>query len=275
MRQAQQEFAREREALIDKRFFDASQISGVTYMQRRIAREKAALDAKQAAINSDIALEKRQPIEKNGAEAQKARLLNLEIKSVAVRKERLQLDDKIKRGEYYSAPPELIDTKQQFLQYERAQQSASEKAIEERNQRAGDGINALVDVNRSASIALLQDERQRGEAIIAIDEESIRKRLELATTSASDRQLAEQALAEWRVLREKQLTEELKPEYQRQLELFQNQQRYMQQASDEFRKGFVDTGRDAFTQWVTRTIQWCRFSVVIRISDEKRQPRRS
>ena len=251
LRQAQQDFARERQALLDQRAFDAAEISGVTYMQRNIARERAALDAKQAAINSEVALEKRQPIEKGGEEAQKTRLLNLDIKTIAVRTERLKLEDKIRRGEFYTAPPEMVDTKQKFLQYERARQSETEKAIEERNKRAADSINDLVNVNRSATIALLQDDRQRGEATIAVDEETIRARLELATMSVSDRQIAEQALAEWRVLREKQLTEELKPEYQRQLELFQDLQRYMRGAQQTFMQGFVDQGREAFNTWVT------------------------
>lgn len=251
LRQAQQDFARERQALLDKRAFDAAEISGVTYMQRSIARERAALDAKQAAINGEIALEKRQPIEKGGEEAQKGRLLNLEIKTLGVRTERLKLEDKIRRGEFYTAPPEMIDTKQKFLQYERARQSETEKVIEERNKRAADGITDLANVNRSASIALLQDDRQRAAATIALDEETIRQRLELATMSVSDRQMAEQALAEWRVLRERQVTEELKPEYQRQLELFQDLQRYMRQAQEEFMQGFIDQGRQAFTQWVT------------------------
>ncbi|MDP3819901.1 MAG: phage tail length tape measure family protein [Burkholderiales bacterium] len=251
LRQAQQEFGREREALLDKRAFDSAEITGVTYMQRRIARERAALDAKQAAINGEIALEKRQPIEKGGEAAQKGRLLDLEIKTLGVRTERLKLEDKISRGEFYTAPPEMVDTKQKFLQFERAQQAETEKAIEQRNKRAADGINDLANVNRSASIALLQDERQRAEATIALDEDTIRQRLELATMSVSDRQLAEQALAEWRVLRERQLTEELKPEYQRRLELFQDLQRYMRQAQEEFMQGFIDQGRSAFTEWVT------------------------
>lgn len=251
--QAIRDAAREREALADKRALDALELSGSAYMNRRIARERAALDDKSRIIDQEIALERRRaggtPDE---ALAQQAKLIELETKRVQIGVERAKLNDRIARGELYvNGPAGAQSAAQQFLQGERAQQQAVEAAFAERKAQAEASAADLANINRTASLALIQDDRARGEATIALEEEQIRKRLDLGALSVRDRQAAEASLAEWRVNREKQLTEELKPEYQRQLELFQDQQRYMREAQQEFMQGFIDQGRQAFTEWVT------------------------
>jgi phage-related minor tail protein len=251
--QAMREAAREREALADKRALDALELTGAAYTDRRIARERAALDDKSRLIDQEVAIERRRSVgTPDEAIAQQTKLIELETKRVAIGIERAKLNDRIARGELYlGGPAGLQSAAQQFLQGERAQQAETERAFTERKAQAEASAVDLANINRSASIALIQDERARGEATIALEEEQIRKRLDLGALSVHDRQRAEASLADWRVLREKQLTEELKPEYQRQLELFQDQQRYMRQAQEEFMKGFIDNGREAFTEWVT------------------------
>lgn len=251
--QAVREAAREREALSDKRALDALELTGAAYTARRIAREQAALADKSRLVDQEIAIESRRSVgTPDEVIAQQTKLIELETKRVAIGIERAKLNDRIARGELYlGGPAGLQSARQQFLQGERAQQAETERAFVERKAQAEASASDLLNINRSASIALIKDDRSRGEATIALEEEQIRKRLDLGALSVRDRQLAEATLADWRVLREKQLTEELKPEYQRQLELFQDQQRYMRQAQEEFMKGFIDQGREAFTEWVT------------------------
>lgn len=250
--QAVAELAREREALADKRALDLGELNATAYMNRRIARERAALTAKEQSVNKEIALEQRRVVETPAdTVAQQARIVDLETKRVAITRERAELEDRIKRGELYTPGPDPLEsTRQQFLQFERARQAETEKGAQERVAIESDAVHELLQINREVSIGLIRDDRERGRAQIDLEEEQIRRRLDLASMSAQGRKTAEEELARWRVLREQQLSEELKPEYQRQLELYQDLNRYMRKASDDFREGFIDEGREAFKGWV-------------------------
>lgn len=250
--QAFRDLAREREALADKRALDIGELNATAYMNRRIARERGALADKEAAINEEIALERKRVVEKpEDVVAQQAKLVELETRRVSVQRERLQLQDRIQRGELYApGPAPLESAQQQFIKFERARQADTEKGIRERAVASAEGVSEILRINREASIALIQDDLARGTAQIAYEESEIRKRLDLAAMSVEGRKTAEEALAQWRVLRERQLTEELKPEYQKQLDLYADFNRSMQKDSDEFRAGFIDSGREMFATWV-------------------------
>jgi phage-related minor tail protein len=250
--QAMQEAAREREELADRRALEAMEITSSAYLQRKIARETAALDAKSRLIDAEISLERRRVVEQPGdLVAQQARLVELESKRYAIETERARLKDRIGRGDLFTPGPAPLETaQQQFVQFERARQAETEKAINDRRILQSEAANELLQVNRSMSISLIRDERERGQALLALEEEQIRKRLDLASMSVDDRKKAEADLATWRVLREKQLTEELKPEWQRQLESYDEFTQYKRQVTEQFHQGFIDNGRDAFESWV-------------------------
>jgi phage-related minor tail protein len=252
LRAAQAEAARERQGIEDKRALDALELTSTAYMNRRIARENAAINAKEAAINAEIELERRRVSEKPGDELGKQqRILDLETKRVAVQIERARLADKAARGELFTAGPAQQETaQQQFLRFERAQQAEVEKAIQDRSQASAAAVSELIETNRAGSIALIRDEQQRGLALIEEDERTIRRRLDLATMSVNDRQMAEEALAQWRVQREAQLTEELKPEWQRQLDAWRDTTRLMRDSFNEFQTGWLREGENAWVQFM-------------------------
>jgi hypothetical protein len=239
------------------------------------ARARAEVAAKLRALDEELALERKRPLEKpQDRIAQEGRIADIEARRVSTLKERARIEADIAAGKYAGDPRNVRESSStEFRQLELASNAATEAAYAERRTQAFRSAAELQEINRATTISLIRDERQRGRAQIEVEEEQVRKRLDLgAVTAAKMDEIArleangrieeaarvrdeisalDSALAEWRVLRERQLTEQLKPEWQRQLELYADTTRYMREASDEFHKGFIDNGRSAFEEWVT------------------------
>ena len=250
--QAAAELARQKEKIAVERQFDELELSYTAYIAARERLDREALDAKAAAIDEEIALEKKRVVEKPEDTLQQvARLTELEARRLGVLRERAELEERIRRGEAgYHVPKSLPETpQQQFNRFERQQQADLEKSEKDRRAAALGHATELRSINQDLTVSLIKDDRARGLAQIAIEKATLRSRLDLDSLSAEDRKRVENDLAEWQRLREAQLTEELKPEYQRRLELYQDFNRYMQQASDEFRLDFVASGKEAFLEW--------------------------
>lgn len=109
----------------------------------------------------------------------------------------------------------------------------------------------LTDQTATINAGLLTDAQARGEALLAIERAQATARLEALNLEGEEYSRLWSALQGNIAARQAQLTEELKPEYQRQLELFQNTTQYMKQAHDQFVEGFISTGRDMFAEWVS------------------------
>ena len=251
--QAAGDLARERERISVERQYQQLEIGYTAYIAARERIDRAALSAKEATINEEISLEKRRVLEKPEDKlSQVARLNDLEAKRLAVMKERAQLEERIQQGTAgYALPRSQPETsQQQFVRFERQQQAEMEKGTQAQNIAAIERATQLREINRTLSTQLIRDDEERGLAQIALEERALRKQLDLETMSAGDRQAVEEDLAAWRALREQQLTEELKPEYQKRLELYGDFNRYMKQAAKEFNDGFIESGRDAFRTWV-------------------------
>lgn len=246
-RQAQEDYAREQERLATERQFKRQEITQQEYRTRNEARARAELAAKLRAIDNEKALERRRPLEKpQDRIAQSARLAEIDVRRFAILKEIARLEADIANAREIKESPSMAFRKLEF-----ADNAAVLAAYEERRARALRSSAELQEINHSTSIALIRDERARGLAQIALEEEQMRKRMDLAVLNVTERQDAEETLAQWRLQRERQLTEQLMPEWQRQLELYADTTRYMREASDEFHKGFIDNGRSAFEEWVT------------------------
>jgi phage-related minor tail protein len=252
-RQAQEDYAREQERLATERQYQRLEITQQEYRARNEARARAEVASKLRALDQEEALERRRPLEKpQDRIAQEGRLAEIDARRQAILKERARLEADIAAGKYAGDPRDIVESPSiAFRQREIADNAATEAAYEERRRLALRSSAELQEINRATTISLIRDERQRGLAQIALEEEQMRKRMDLGALSVSQRKEAEETLAQWRVLRERQLTEQLMPEWQRQLELYADTTRYMREASDEFHKGFIDNGRSAFEEWVT------------------------
>jgi hypothetical protein len=237
----------------NERRYQQMEESASAFRQRSIEIERARLADKQSAIDQEIAIEQRRvPENRQDSIAQQAKLIQLGTQRNAVLEERAKLEDRIRAGELDAKPRDVQNSPlEAFRVSEEAQSDAILKASQERRDAALANAHDLLNTNRQLNIDLIQDDRARGEAQIAFDEEQLRKRLDLSSLNADERKQVEESLAQWRIAREKQLTEQLKPQYQQELDLFADTMRYMKQESDSFHQQFIDSGRDAFTQWIT------------------------
>jgi phage-related minor tail protein len=248
---AQASAAKELDAL-DQSYATAN-ISIAGYAKARFAIESQEIRAEMALVDDQIAQEKkRQPDGQADSLQQRARLLALDTQRFNVQQKLVQLQVQYRKGELIPGDlrtSEAPTAAQQFSAFEHAQSAAAEQGILERSAAAAQAYTDLIDQNKQTSAALILDDQTRGQAQIALDTETLRKRLELETLSAQDRQAAESALADYVALRNQQLTEQLKPEWQKQLDGWKDTVKLMRDASDEFMQGFIDQGRDMWVEF--------------------------
>lgn len=123
----------------------------------------------------------------------------------------------------------------------RAQQRRTEQAAQFTQQVMQSA--ATVDAN------LIRNAEVRGQALIAIERAQLTSRLDVMKLEGEERARAEDAIAQYILSREAQLTEELKPEWQRQVEAWTDVMQAMKRTRDEFLGGWLNNGRDAFVQF--------------------------
>lgn len=252
-----QQYADQERIYLD-RSYDEANLTLAGYERARLVIETQALNAQRDLINAEIELEKKRVIQGSPEDiqlqkvAQQQKLLDLQRQQIPIQTQLFKLQEQYRRGQLlpdsvqnFTAPTPRDD----FRAVENAQRQATEQGIAERRLAAMQASSELIQVNKTLGIDLIKDDRARGLAQIAADTEVYEKRLELATLNAEDRKNAEAALADYRLKREKQLTEQLKPEWQRQLENWRDTTKLMKDAADEFGNGLLSTAEDAFVEF--------------------------
>jgi phage-related minor tail protein len=248
-REALADVAREREMTALERQYERAEVGYTAYLQRRAALEQGAIDAKRTAIDAEIALEKRREVKRDSPEAtqREARLVQLQTQRIALQKEQIKLDEQV-RQRFGLAPRTLQpeSPQQAFRQLEHAQDGQVDSQVAERRVAAAQAAHELFESNRSLNVQLIRDDRQRGQAQIALEEEQWRQRLDVSGQSANERARIEGDLANWRVLRERELTEQLMPEWERQLRAWSDLEHRRKEVSDEVNNEFLSGGKQAF-----------------------------
>ncbi|MDT8998348.1 phage tail length tape measure family protein [Paucibacter sp. APW11] len=249
---ADQQAALDQQHMLMERAWARNEVGYSTYTAAVIAEARKRTELEIAQTRKAIEIEgQRTAANPEEVLAQKARRLDLEAKLVEQLQRRRELEDKIRAGELNPVPKSDYETpNQQFRRFEHGQDSEIVRQSEEAKQANADLLQQLRDQNRQLGVDLIRDDTARGMAQIALEEEQIRKRLHLEEESAASRKLIEEELAAWRVNRERLLTEQLKPEWQRQIEAWDDAQLQMKRSRDEFMNGWVDQGRDAFSQFL-------------------------
>lgn len=118
------------------------------------------------------------------------------------------------------------------------------------NERAAEFGQQLLEQTASVNASMIVDDEARARAQLAIEKVSISSRIEAMGLYPEQAAVLQGKAAAYILARERQLTEELKPEIEKRLELYGDFNRYMKGASEDFEEGFVDGGRDAFREWV-------------------------
>jgi phage-related minor tail protein len=225
---------------------------------------KASYEKGVANLRQEIALlQEKERFERKSAALQAA---SAEKNRKAIEEERK--NEGKKREFDYAITDPLADQKQRFLRSEKEGAEATEEFIRRRNEEEAkrrekeaedyrrrletgrDFGQQLIEQAQTVDAQLIADARSRGEALLAIERAQISARITALGLSPEETAQLQDRAAQYNLARERQLTEELKPEYQKRLELYKDFNRYMQQASDEFRDEFIETGRDAFREWV-------------------------
>lgn len=276
-RQAMAEVARARESAALDQQYRQQEISQQRYVERRFALEKASIDAQAANIQQEIALEQRRPVSTPAEQVQQqARLLDLQTRRIAVESQYIALRARRDNGQLAGEPRDLAEgavadpsagvafrlaelgqtvdraesaARTVFRQAEREQTQATEQGYRERQVAAKQSASEILQVNKDLGIALIRDDRERGLAVIAAEEEQLRRRLDLGALVGAERKAAEDSIASYVVLRNQQLTEELKPEWQRMLDAWADTTGQMKRYSDDFMSGFLRTGQQTWQDW--------------------------
>jgi phage-related minor tail protein len=241
--QAQAQAVREAELVAVERSYDVGLLSLAGYAQARGRLEQQILDDKRAAIDKDIELERgRQPGTPAEAANQSARVNDLLARRAGLGGEQAKLDEQVRVAFGKKAREDTLGA---FID---DQLNAAKRRDEQRLEQAIKAADDLAKTNRELGIGLIRDERARGEALIALEAEQLRTRLDLAARSAEDRAAVEGRLAEFIVLRQRQLTEQLKPEYQRMLEDWADTTQLMRETGDRFMSGFLQNGEQTWLE---------------------------
>ena len=184
---------------------------------------------------------------------------NLERQSIANQQKMLQADyaatvveaaslsksaDKLKNQ---AKQVELVG-KLAVLEGKKALVAGSEDAAAPIAYQTGRGLR---DSTAKLNAELIRDDHIKAQALLDIEIGLQREKLdEQLQGSARYQEILDQFNA-YTVLRQEQLVEDLKPQWQKMLEGFQDTVQYMRKAGDDFNAGFVNGGRDAFTAFVT------------------------
>lgn len=215
--------------------------------------EMQGLAAKEQALRASQALAaSSKPTSVNETRAQQAALLTIETELLRIEQERAKLRAAEASGERDIVPKaRSVGPRDDLRRFENAERAGEQAISEQRRTAALTSASDLVAINKQLSVELIRDSEARLMAELALEEEALRKRLDLAALSDTARQAAIDDLAAWRVMREKQIGDELKPVWQRQLEDWRDINKLMREASDDMWSGMLQNGEDAWAQLVT------------------------
>lgn len=128
-------------------------------------------------------------------------------------------------------------------------------------------VEQLVSSTDNVYAGLIPQAEARGQALLAIEKAQLQARASHLRLDGAQRQQVEDEITRYIMAREVELTDQLRPEWQRRLEAWQNTTELMREAHADVMLGFVEQGEQAFTQWL-RTGQNTTRGLVNYIADE-------
>lgn len=140
------------------------------------------------------------------------------------------------------------------VQTARAEMAEEARAREKAKQRLESAQQAAVDIveaNRRAAIAMERDDRKRGEAQIAYERKVAMDRIAVLGKNTPAYAAAMDAINATAVRSAQQLTEQLKPEWQRMLEGWQDTTKLMKDSLDRGLTSALSAAEDAFVSFAT------------------------
>lgn len=161
-------------------------------------------------------------------------------------------DEEIRRELRDRARMEL-DSVMELFRNDIAASDARKREEADRQRRltqASEFAQQLVSNTEGIYASMLPAAEARGQALIAIEKAQLTSRLAQFELDGEKRKLIEDEISAYIVARQAQLTEELKPEWQRQLEAWRDTQELMRASHATIMQGIVQQGEDAFVNWL-------------------------
>ena len=247
--QAAGDLARTRETEANEEAYARELIGYRAYIARRAALERQAVDARLAAVDAELRLERqRTPERPDGPEAvqQQARLVEIETRRYAILQDRARLERQIRAN---FGEEDRSRAARELAAIAEAEEEEA-RTLTRRRQAAESAAAELVDTNEQLSLSLVRNVEERGLALIEAERRALVQRLDVYALEGQARQDAQDAVAEYVLLRQRQLTEELKPEWQRMLEAWADTQEAMKRRSDEFQTDFLTGSKETFREFI-------------------------
>ena len=245
LRLTRQQEALEQARRLYRDSFRRGEVDAAGYQAALYQIDAAGIDARIRLAQENLAAELSvKPSTPQETEAQGAKRLAFERELTELRRERAALDDAERSGERTidAGPTEALRDQLRSLD------SMVEEMDTARWRRALDTNQRLIESNKDLAVELITNDEARVAAQLAMEEERLRKELDLTVLSVEDRKKAEAALDEWRVNRARQLNDQIRPAWERQLEQWRDVNQLMRQASDETWSGVLSNAEDAFAR---------------------------
>lgn len=168
-------------------------------------------------------------------------------KEVALLTERRGKADPKERAEI---DRQLAESAAKYANAQRDAAAQVQAAFLQMDEAAQSYARTLAAQNERTAAGLIQDSELRARVQAQLDIREQRRRVSLFLEGTEARKNAEGALADYIVLRNQQLTEDLKPEWQRMLDGWKDTNRLMRESFDSFQSGWLKSGEDAWVEFV-------------------------
>lgn len=234
--------------LADRKYREL-EIGAGEFRDRMIAIENGRISAERAALDADLQRARSRSVgSPTEVLARDTEVLGIETRIVAVEAKRLQINREIADFKRAVAPDRPLSA--EALRVIAEETRGYEELAKRDADILQDRLRARQDLQgaiRSLGIEEIQDDRARGQAQLAQEEQMLRDRLSLWGVNADDRKAIENELVEWRRRRETQLDRQTMPEWRRRLEADRDPKKIY----DDFMAATTQGGQDAWRAFLT------------------------
>ena len=244
-----------------ERAYDLYQIDAKEYSKEIIAIERQRIADEEKLAAEAVAVEERRVAKTTLEREQRdAAVAAARARLAQASAQRQVLQAKIDARAFDPKPRESReDAQDAFMRAERASANAGFDAgaipglrwLGAQRDAGREQAKALEEQNRRLNAELIRDDRERGQALIVLEEQELKQRLNLQYLGIDERKRAEDELAQWRVLRERQLSEQLKPEWQRQVESWSDATHLMRDVFNDTITASLREGEQAWVRFTT------------------------
>lgn len=210
--EAQQLDALERRRVATQRAYARFEIDAHAYSERMIAIERERAQAQIELAQAQLAREQRRPggITPEQRAQRDSAVIAARTKLVQEQTKLAALEGRIDAGEFTpKARARVLGSQEDFRRAELEAANAADQPRLRANASAMEEAQRLLQTNRTLGADLIGDERERAQALLAIEVDTQRAKLALDEGGIEERRQKLEAFDQWRTLRERKLADDL------------------------------------------------------------------